>query len=695
MATENSRQAELMAAKRAADRDQKVPKIKNPRRRKACGADDAKWLRTYLPDVFYQPFTADQKYYIETIGEAIRHGVKQCIAAPRGDGKSSITKYLQLKYALYRQLKFPLLVCATGSKAISALDSIKSRLRTMPGNPLYDDFPLECHLARYVAPAPSRANNVTVNGRKVNLEWNADSIILPTYDDEAELGPIIMALGFTSDSIQGCNVYDRRPDFVMLDDLDSRDSLAAEDGKIAGKIEECIDKNIAGLGGPGKKLGQVYLCTITSTESAAAKYSDPEIKPAWSGTRVKRIKEMPTEYPLWDQYMALRQRGKSTIVDGKPIDRFGREAFRLYKSHRGEMDAGFELSNPYDFDSSATPDGSPVHLSALQKCFDYIADYGWESFRTEHQNDPPEDSGPIESGISAFRILKKLSGFAHQSVPPGCTYLTQGIDVGKRYLHWVVRAWRPEGDAIYTIDYGTQQVYGVVTGSEDGLDDALREALTTRMEQARDTIYTDDNGNRLEIGMTLVDARYRTAAIYSTCESLGLGIRPVMGYGKSSGCVRGAFSEISRRTIDRRPGGDGWFESRQNLGGGKTLWLVNIDADRWKSWEHDRWMTAPDKHGCMWLYGSPGEDAKRISGDEIEHQRNHYPAHICAEIEVEENINGAIKRYWKVKGENHWLDASSYANVAAQMLGATMHAATRPKRGPPGQRKTLAEMAGK
>src|SRR5690606_27275827 len=98
-------------------------------------------------------------------------------------------------------------------------------------------------------------------------------------------------LGITSDELQGCNVYDQRPDFVILDDLDSRDSLAAEDGLIAAKIEEAIDKTIAGLGGQSRRLGQFMICTITSRDSAAFKYSDPAVKPSYSGERIAAIIE--------------------------------------------------------------------------------------------------------------------------------------------------------------------------------------------------------------------------------------------------------------------------------------------------------------------------------------------------------------------------------------------------------------------
>ena len=106
----------------------------------------------------------------------------------------------------------------------------------------------------------------------MRVEWKPDYLISPTIPgcDEFdwvsgnETGSILQCLGVTSDDIQGCNIYDIRPDFVMLDDLDSRASLAAQEGLVANKIEEIIEKNISGLGGQNRGLGQVMICTCTS-----------------------------------------------------------------------------------------------------------------------------------------------------------------------------------------------------------------------------------------------------------------------------------------------------------------------------------------------------------------------------------------------------------------------------------------------
>lgn len=647
--------------------------MKDPKRRAACEADDCEWLRTYLPEVFFNKFTDDQRKIIEDCGQALRYGTQKCKAAPRGDGKSSVVKYLALKYALARQVRFPLVLSATGNKSRATLDSIKWRLanqKLQDGSvsPLSEDYPLEFAVANYIHPAPARANNVTGNGRRpINVHWKPDWIVLPTWADEEPLGPILLALGITSDSLQGCNIFDQRPDFVMLDDLDSRDSLAAEDGVVAAKIEEIVDKTVAGLGGQSRQLGQFMLCTVTSSDAAAYKYSDPMQKPAWSGERIKAIRKWPDKLDLWDKYIELRQSGKRTLDEyGKAVDPYGREAHQFYLKNRKAMDAGAILSNPYNFNAKILPDGSQTQISGLQRCFDYIADSGRESFDTEHQQDPPsfDDDVDLET-LTPYRIQRQVSGLARKVVPPGTTLLTCGVDCGKRSLHWVVRAWVVDDQGIatgYTIDYGIHEIHGTKYGSDEGVDRILFAAILSFIEELDAEDYQNEGGEVFSVARTLIDARWKTDSVYRACKKAGKTVQPVMGFGQSAGCVKPNFHPLQKKTAGKRPG-DGFFESRNKNG----TWLVCADADRWKLWEEDRWMTAPGKPGCMYLYGESSND-RIMSVDEKNHQA--YAKHLTNEFLDEVTKNGKTKKVWKTRSKNnHWKDASYYSDVAARMEG--------------------------
>ncbi|MBC7854503.1 MAG: phage terminase large subunit family protein, partial [Pirellulaceae bacterium] len=416
--------------------------------------------------------------------------------------------------------------------------------------------------------------------------------------------------------------------------------------------------------------------------------TDPGQKPTWKGKRFRFLTTKPERSELWDEYVQLRQ--------AHPEDEFGRIAHAFYLENRATMDAGAGVANCNRFDGQILPDGTQLEVSSLQRYYNEVARIGPEAVASEYDNDPPEEAGPIESGITPHRVQRQLSGYARKTIPPECTVLTQGIDVRKVALHWVVRAWRPDGTG-FTIDYGIHEVHGTKYGSEDGLDVAVKRAILARLEATKETEFVNTAGQRMSFDLTLVDAGWRTAAVYSACAEAGLGVMPIMGFGKSTGCTQANFSDVQRRTLDKRPG-DHWFLSRKG-----RLWLVCADTDHWKAWEHDRWMTAPGKPGCLTLFGQPSDKPERLSADEKSHHS--YSRHICNEVEIEEPYQGTIRRRWKAKSENtHWLDASYYSDVGANMKGIRLAgpAISKPTQSIPGaapaanagrQRMSLGQMA--
>jgi phage terminase large subunit GpA-like protein len=261
--------------------------------------------------------------------------------------------------------------------------------------------------------------------------------------------------------------------------------------------------------------------------------------------------------------------------------------------------------------------------------------------------------------------------------------LTQGIDVRKVALHWVVRAWRPDCTG-FTIDYGVQDVHGTTVGSDEGVDMAIVKAIRARWDTITNEPYQSLDGQAMPIEMTMVDAGWKTEAVYHACRELGLGVMPSMGFGKSAGCVQANFSPVARSSYDRKAG-DGWFLSRRP----GNVWLACLDTDRWKAWEHDRWMTPPNKPGTMMLFGESSSGG-RLSFDERSHTA--YAHHIVSEVEIEEVVKGVLKRKWKPKSDNnHWLDASYMADVAAAMKGIRLLRSTTPQQDPQ-SRPSLADL---
>lgn len=661
--TERERDAKRKADKRAHSRDLSIPAPKDPNRRADLGLDDCAWLRWYLPDVFYHPFTSDQKSIITGIGEALRFGTSKCFAAPRRDGKTTITKYLALKYGLYRVVKFPLIISATGPKAEEALTSIKANLR-MSSKRLLDDFPLECGLARYVAPAPARANNVTVSMageppyQAVFMEWRSDRLILPKYQREIEedgrIGTILMADSIFSDQIQGCNVYDIRPDFLMLDDLDSRDSLTVEDGKIAGKIEEIIDKNLAGLGGQGRNLGQVMLCTITSRRSVAYRYSDPKIKAVYSGVRIKRLRKPPENRELWDQYIELRQKGQNTLDEAtrQPIDPTGREAHRFYLTHRAEMDAGAELSNPNDFNRNIAPDGSEMQASALQMCFDYIADKGEVSFQTEHQNDPPADDSTSRLVLTAYHIQHNCrSGLNQRVVPADTSVIVTGVDVKKLGLHFTDWAFNDSACGC-CVNYG---FYEINTEGKDwkAVEASILRGLHAWREERDSRPFVDEDGCERLADLTLIDRGWKHESWAGQPVDRFCGEMGFTRFLPSLGAPNYRTPKPNRNVVI----GDNFHVS---FDGGYPI--VHMNSDHWKLKVHEGFLINKGEPGSLVLFDPP----KGPEGRAPRQPHMSYAKHITSEVwerRTKPGFNAIREGWWYDGTQNHWFDATYSALV--------------------------------
>lgn len=600
---------------------------------------------------FTYEFSGQQREMIAAIASAIAHGDDQSLAASRGEGKTILCERTLLKYTLQGRIKFSVLFGATGSAAENSLDAIKGDIEN--NDRLAADYPEVCIPVRALENTPNRAGYQKVSGDRHDngkpyeaaqskFSWCGQEIVFPAVPGSPSAGAIIATRGLDS-AVRGLKKKGRRVDVAVVDDPDTEDTARSEDQ--AKKLEDRIDRAIAGLGGQKRRVARVMLTTLQNRICVSYRFTDPQEKPSWRGRRFRFLVSKPERQELWDEYVQLVQndwrQGTSHAHD-------------LYVGNRAAMEAGAVVANENRY--------AQGELSALQHYYNWVAKIGPEAVATEFDNDPPEESGPVESGITSYRVQRQLSGFARQIIPPGCTVLTQGIDCKKSGLHWVVRAWLPDATG-YTIDYGFHETHGTIHGSDDGIDVALKRAILERMEITAATEYKAVDGTPLPVALTLIDARYRMDAVASACAEAGLSVYPVLGFGKSAGCWGKSFTPLQRRTQMEKPG-DNWNMKRNG-----RLWYVHANADHWKAWEHDRWMTDPELPGCLKLFGV-GSNDRRLSFDEMGHHG--YSRHIVAEIEVEEMVDGVLKRYWKPKpghGQNHYLDASYYSDVAASIKG--------------------------
>jgi len=669
------------AAKKSRERAERavvvIPPCADKDRRLLLESDDIEWLEWYfghgcgLEDPFTYSFTNQQRRMIKAIRDAITFGGDQALAASRGEGKTTLAERLVLKCTLSGELNYTVLFASTAGMADNLLDSIKTAI--IDNERLAADYPEVCYPVRSLEGAPQKANTQRVNGERFDngefyemaetrFSWCGQEVILPTVPGSPSSGAIIATRGLDS-AVRGLKKRGKRPKLAIIDDPDTEDTARSEEQ--SKKLETRIDRAIGGLGGQQRGIGRVMLTTLQSRLSVSYTFTDLASKPTWKGERFRYLVHPPHRPELWQEYIQLYL---SEIQDkddtGTIINPHGRRSHAMYLANRASMDEGAIVANPNRFNGEILPDGSQVEVSSLQHYYNLIARLGPDAVAAEYDNDPPEETGPVASGISAALIQRQLSGLPMARIPDGCTVLTQGVDVGKWLLHWVVRAWKPDGTG-YVIDYGRQDVGGALKYKSDlGLDKAIRNAVMRRIDEFRNATYAFADGSQIASAhhLTLVDAGYRTDAVYAACASSGLGVYPVMGFGKSLGCVKPSFTNAKHRTAVVIPG-DNWKLAKNG-----NIWLCEAYADHWKAWEHDRWMTSTDKPGCLSMWGEHDEDRTRMSPDERSHTS--YAHHICAEVEVEEPFKGGLRRRWKpVSKENHWLDASYYSDVAASIKG--------------------------
>lgn len=669
--SERERVGKILADKRRKERDIPRRPPLDVARRDACLADPFLFMQTYLPWKFPNPWTDCQREMLKAIIHRAEHGGDKAIAGPRGDGKTSVFEGALIYCVLKGLVDFAVLVTASGPDGSRLMDNIKFALES--SDVLCEDFPLVCDPIRALEGAPQRGNMQTLDGERTLIEWSQERIVFPTVAGSPASGAIVMARGIDG-SIRGLNVHGKRPSLVLLDDLDTRES--AESDYQTAKREMTIERDIAGLGGPGKKIARIMLCTTINRRCLAYKYTDPRQKSAWAGSRFGQVIQWPRDEEAWQEYMQIRKSGQESLTDPD-----GREATQYYLDRRQQMDDGVKVNNPYRFIAGTLEDGWQLEHSAIQNCYNFISDNNLEAFLAEYQNAPPEESGPVGSGITATLVASRANAYAHATIPHADCKLTLGVDVGNHRLHWVATAW-DSNSAGYVIDYDIADVIG--TSPEDTEKLSVEQAIIRTLVNLRDkwiqNPYTTEDGEIIEPSLVMIDSGsgVHQPAIYHFCKQIGKPFVAAKGFAAGRGS---SPFHLGKQSPTRRIG-DHWFTARQESDAG--IVLHGFDADHWKKFVHQRFLTPTlDDSGHYRRGGLSLWQSKQS------HRHAKYARQIEAEIWVEEFEQGkGMKAYWERNHkDNHYLDATAMACVAASMCGVRIIGETKRR-----QVRSMAEM---
>lgn len=621
-----------------------IPACVNPQRRERCLADPYLLMKTYFARDYTRPFGKLHHALIDAIWQTATYGGKIALAAPRGRGKTQIVKGAVIAVVLAGLVRFPVPIGPTTDHARELYEDFRKKV--MFNDMLAEDFPEICYPVRALEGAPQRAGKQHIDGTPTRIQWTADRLRLADvpaqYRGPIDYGGVRLEFRGLDAAIRGINRDGDRPDFVPIDEPETRES-AKSDSQIDDR-DNALKKDIAGLAGEDRELAQVMITTIQNRKCNSFRYTDPDIEPSWMGRRFGWVEKWPDEWSkedgLWHTYMAMR------AEDQRKGDRYGRNATQFFLDNQDAMVAGGELLAD-NYKAKVLSDGWQTVYSAWQVVFNAIADTSYDAFCTEYQNDPPEAEQIQTMDLTHAHVASCKSGHAHREIPDWSKWIVRGIDMGKMECKFVDIAFSENGTGA-VIDYGVFRTHGLAANSSD-------EAIELAMMNALQTFTAEHEHYRVDL--TFVDSGYKPEAVYEACRRIGPLCKPIKGpdgnyrQPKASATVQCMYELHASQVLDqhRRP-----------------LWLFHPNTQFWKNWLQERWQCDPFVGGVRTVGSMTIFEVEDISA-----HATFAKSMISERLEHVPITGGGYKAVWNVidRGNNHYLDAAGYACAAASMLG--------------------------
>ncbi len=259
-----------------------------------------------------------------------------------------------------------------------------------------------------------------------------------------------------------------------------------------------------------------------------------------------------------------------------------------------------------------------------------------------------------ETALDAHELAARMIDLPRGVVPSSAKQLTLAADLGKYLVHWIAVAWSP-GAAGHIVDYGRLEVASQDLGVEQALLITLRELADLAREGWP---VGSADGEHMAPRQCWVDAGYMTPVVYSFCRETGKRFAPAIGRGAAQQ-HRQWYNRPTQTGSIVKQIGEGfhinWLPTDK-------LYLVEVDADHWKSWVHQRLATPVGSPGAMSLFRASPQEHLALA------------KHLTAETKTDQFVagKGVVVKWERLRRQNHWLDALYNACAAGYYCGARL-----------------------
>jgi hypothetical protein len=171
---------------------------------------------------------------------------------------------------------------------------------------------------------------------------------------------------------------------------------------------------------------------------------------------------------------------------------------------------------------------------------------------------------------------------------------------GSNLIHWIAVAWEQQGASGHIVDYAAW-TSPATTWAEKALMVTLRELRDLAQEGWP---VGSPEGEHMSPHQSWVDAGYMTPVVYAFCRETNKRFAPAIGRGAEQQ-HRQWYNRPTKTGSIVKQIGEGFHN---NWMPSDKLHLVEVDADHWKSFVHQRLATPTGSPGAMTLFrASPQE----------------------------------------------------------------------------------------